>query len=321
MADNSSRLSEIFGNLNNISSLLNKNVLNDAKKAEITTLLEGLNQNIQSAMEDIPSDELENDKVPVPSSNTGFLFGKCETCLLIGPFDCYKVFTLFNNFRDRKPFDLSDGQKIYLTFKQYNRELVIEEYLDTTTYVDKANGQVLFKITKKQANDLISNFTSRRFYITRKYQYYDYAADSTTYSDEELLYEGRWGIDGEEKLTQYTALIQDLTDKLASKDAIIAGLEQESSALLNQLTQYAEDYNQLKSAHDQLESDYDNLCNKIEEIAPGFIDAATGETNVGQLIDSKSLLIDYSNSQKETMEYYDGLVEDLKNQLENSQMT
>ena len=52
---------------------------------------------------------------------------------------------------------MSDGQKLYIVFRQGSREIRIPEY-STDTFnikIDKSKGQVLFKITKKQVEEII----------------------------------------------------------------------------------------------------------------------------------------------------------------------
>lgn len=325
------KLNGLYDYLEKISNIMKSSESNgeteNAYLHEIEDVLDTVYNNMYERLGSVSEMPLYEDGevsniVTLPSSTQGYVWGAGETCLLISPFDNYKVFTLMKDMATRTPIDLADGQKLYLVFKSYGKELRIPECTDTDAFVDKANGQVLFKITKKQSSDIISNYTSRTFYITRVYDIYNPSTDTTEQSDEEELYYGRWGINNEEKTSQYAALIDAMQHQLADKDVMIEDLETRLGEYVTNQTIDAEEYLKLKASYDQLESDYSDLCNKIEELAPGFIDAVSGnDPNVGELVDSKSILVNYSNSNKETIEYYDQMAEDLRKDLENTLQT
>ena len=98
--------------------------------------------------------------VSVKGNISNVVYGKGDVCLKINPFDNYRMFTLYEDWRsdDRKPIDISNGQKIYLVFKSKNKEIRIPEYdtVESGYSVDKVNGQVLFKISKKNAIDILA---------------------------------------------------------------------------------------------------------------------------------------------------------------------
>ena len=109
--------------------------------------------------------------VSVSGNTSSVVYGKGDICLKLNPFDNFRLFTLYEDWRsdDRKPIDLSNGQKIYLVFKSKKKEIRIPEYdeINSAYTVDKVNGQVLFKISKKNAIDILAMDT-RVFYITRQ---------------------------------------------------------------------------------------------------------------------------------------------------------
>ena len=57
--------------------------------------------------------------VSVSGNTSSVVYGKGDICLKLNPFDNFRLFTLYEDWRsdDRKPIDLSNGQKIYLVFK------------------------------------------------------------------------------------------------------------------------------------------------------------------------------------------------------------
>ena len=96
-----------------------------------------------------------------------------ELSLRISKFDSYRLFTLYENVKEGKVMNISGNQKYYLVFKSPNREIRIPEYDTKGDFeVDKVNGCILFKITKKNATDIINmkNSGDRIFYIVRVYE-------------------------------------------------------------------------------------------------------------------------------------------------------
>ena len=144
-------------------------------------------------------------------SNVGY--GKGDVCLKINPFDSYRLFTLYEDWRgdDRVPIDLSNNQKLYLVFKSNNKEIRIPEYntIDSNYIVDKVNGQVLFKISKKNAIDILA-MDEKKFYITRLYDTTDYTGDNVLSSDEEVLYNGVWKDESDNTVDNYTSQLKNL---------------------------------------------------------------------------------------------------------------
>ena len=52
--------------------------------------------------------------VSVSGNINGTIYGKGDICLKLNPFDNYRMFTLYEDWRseDRKPLDISNGQKM-----------------------------------------------------------------------------------------------------------------------------------------------------------------------------------------------------------------
>ena len=247
------------------------------------------------------------------SSSKFFRIG--ETCLLLDPFDNYRIFTLYKDEDKKIPMDISDGQTLYIIFKQGNKEIRIPEYESRGLYIDRINGQVLFKITKKQATDILG-FTNKTFYITRIYKTYDYASETELSSDEEVVYSGYWGDRNTTKTTNLASDISTLQYYLNRKDEVILGLENTIQSYITENVELSEQITSLNEQLESLQNKYDELCSELEQVAPGIVDAIIEDDNVinkGQLIDSKSLLIDYTNSNKSTQDYLDSLVDNLSN--------
>ena len=105
----------------------------------------------------------ENKLISVSGVVNDTIYAKGDTCLLINPFDTYHLFRIYNNWNtdSKSLFNLSDsGQKIFLIFKSNKTEIRIPEFDNSgSTYsVDRTNGEVLFKITKENANNILIPF-------------------------------------------------------------------------------------------------------------------------------------------------------------------
>ena len=121
-----------------------------------------------------------------------------ELALRISKFDSYRLFTLYENVRDRKVMDVSGNQKYYLVFKSPKKEIRIPEYNPKGFFeVDKVNGCILFKITKKNAEDILSMKTGgeRIFHIIRVFEETDDYGKVLSITDEVEVYNGKWGDD------------------------------------------------------------------------------------------------------------------------------
>ena len=137
--------------------------------------------------------------VTIKGNTSNVVYGKGDVCLKLNPFDNFRMFTLYEDWRsdDRIPIDLSNGQKLYLVFKSKKKEIRIPEYdlINTEYTVDKVNGQVLFKISKKNAIDILAMDT-RVFYITRQYDVTDYTGDIFVPAEGRMAYGGDYYLPG-----------------------------------------------------------------------------------------------------------------------------
>ena len=121
-----------------------------------------------------------------------------ELALRISRFDSYRLFTLYENVDQKKVMDVSGNQKYYLVFRSPNKEIRIPEYDPKGFFeVDKVNGCVLFKITKKNAEDILSMKTGgeKIFHIIRVYEETDPYGKVFNVTDEVEVYHGKWGDD------------------------------------------------------------------------------------------------------------------------------
>lgn len=200
------------------------------------------------------------------------IYGKGDVCLKLNPFDNYRMFTLYDNWKsdDRKPLDLSNGQKIYLIFKSKNKEIRIPEFntIDSSYTVDKVNGQVLFKINQKNAIDILAMDT-RTFYITRTYETYDSSGENVVSSDEEVMYTGLWKEEGTNTIENYTSQIKSLTGILEERNVQIKDLQESNVKLIEQNTNFASQLETLKDTNNQLLSQISELEKKVNEYESG----------------------------------------------------
>lgn len=208
----------------------------------------------------------------VNGNTTTVVYGKGDICLKLNPFDNYRMFTLYDNWKsdDRKPLDLSNGQKMYLIFRSKNKEIRIPEMdtIDTSYTVDKVNGQVLFKINQKNAVDILAMDT-RTFYITRTYETYDTSGEKVLSSDEEVMYTGLWKEEGTNTIENYTSQIKSLTDILEERNTQIKDLQESNAKLIEQNTNFATQLETLKDTNDQLSSQITELEKKVNEYESG----------------------------------------------------
>ena len=203
--------------------------------------------------------------ITVKGNTSSVVYGKGDICLKINPFDNFRLFTLYEDWRsdDRKPIDLSNGQKIYLVFRSKNKEIRIPEYdmIDSDYTVDKVNGQVLFKIPKKQAVDILS-LDNRVFYITRVYDVTDYTGEKILSSDEEVLYTGQWKDETSNTVDNYTSQLKNLMGIVEDRNKQIKDLQDANVKLMEQNANFA---TSLQEEYDNLLSYYNLIEAKLTE--------------------------------------------------------
>lgn len=210
--------------------------------------------------------------VSIKGNTSSVVYGKGDICLKLNPFDNFRLFTLYEDWRsdDRKPIDLSNGQKIYLVFRSKNKEIRIPEYdmIDNEYTVDKVNGQVLFKISKKQAIDILAMDT-RVFYITRVYDVSDFTGEKVLTSDEEVLYTGLWKDETSNTVDSYTAQIKNLMDIVNERNKQIKDLQESNVKLMEQNSDFASTITTLQEENEKLSSDISSLEAKLAEYEAG----------------------------------------------------
>jgi hypothetical protein len=210
--------------------------------------------------------------VSIEGNTSSVVYGKGDICLKINPFDNFRMFTLYSDWRsdDRKPIDLSNGQKIYLVFKSRNKEIRIPEYdlINSEYSVDKVNGQVLFKISKKNAIDILAMDT-RVFYITRLYDITDYTGEKVLSSDEEVLYTGQWKDESSNTIDNYTSQIKSLMSMLEDRNKQIKDLQEANIRLMEQNAELATSVEKLQGENDKMSADIMDLETKVNEYEGG----------------------------------------------------
>lgn len=243
------------------------------------------------------------------ASTSNVVYGSGDTCLTLSPFDSYKQFTLYDDWRNdnRKPLDLSNGQHIYLVFKSRKQEIRIPEFDTTNTSytVDKVNGQVLFKITQKNAVDILS-MNDNLFYVTRMYQITDSTGTIKSYSDEEVMFTGRWRSSSDESAAvATTAQVKQLSELLSERNETIKQLQQANAALIAQNVDYATQIDDLNKANAMLEQEITDLETQLSEYVGGveYTGEVIGEGTYTNIISQRQYTEEELKSALESLEY------------------
>ena len=268
----------------------------------------------------------ENNLISVSGTVNDTIYAKGDTCLLINPFDTYHLFRIYNNWNtdSKSLLNLSDsGQKIFLIFKSNKTEIRIPEFDNSgSTYsVDRTNGEVLFKITKENANNILA-MSSNTFYLTRLFEYYDGDGKLIYTSGEEVIFTGKWADESKWASSSLTAMIESLKKQLESANSQIYSLTRTVNEQKLRLESYIEENQSLQERVTTLESENEEMQRELSayESANEFTsvvisDNATyqyykGDTEVdskGNIISKKEFVKDMNESQ-------------LLQKLENSQL-
>lgn len=195
--------------------------------------------------------------------------GVGELALRISRFDSYRLFTLYENVNERKVMDVSGNQKYYLVFRSPNKEIRIPEYDPKGFFeVDKVNGCVLFKITKKNAEDILGLKTGgeKIFYIIRVYEETDSFGKVLSITDEVEVYHGKWGDD--EAFTTFTTenKVDYLEKALAEMASRYQNLYNTHEELQNAYNKEFKDKSDLESQLETMRAENDRLNTQINEI-------------------------------------------------------
>ena len=205
----------------------------------------------------------ENNLISVSGTVNDTIYAKGDTCLLINPFDTYHLFRIYNNWNtdSKSLLNLSDsGQKIFLIFKSNKTEIRIPEFDNSgSTYsVDRTNGEVLFKITKENANNILA-MSSNTFYLTRLFEYYDGDGKLIYTSGEEVIFTGKWADESRWTSSSLTATIESLKKQLESANSQINSLTRTVNEQRLQLESYIEENQVLQERNAALESENEDI--------------------------------------------------------------
>ena len=215
-----------------------------------------------------------------------------ELALRISRFDSYRLFTLYENVGEKKVMDVTGSQKYYLVFRSPKREIRIPEYDPKGFFeVDKANGCILFKITKKNAEDILGMKTAGEniFHIIRVYEETDGFGKVLSVTDEVEVYNGKWGDDEAFNSFSTENKVDFLTKALATQ-------VERNASLLNQLNELLEKYNSEVGKNDSLEKEIlalqaerDSLQLQLEEYIGNTYDGTLLSTDAKYVVLENSL--------------------------------
>lgn len=210
--------------------------------------------------------------VSVSGNTNNIVYGKGDICLRLNPFDNFRMFTLYENWKNdaRKPIDLSSGQKIYLVFKSNKKEIRIPEYdlINSNYNVDKVNGQVLFKISKKNAIDALA-MDSDTFYITRVYDIMDSSGKKVISSEEEVLYTGKFKDETSNTVDSYTAQLKNMMNILEERNEQIKKLQDSNIELIKKNTDLSTQLTEIQDEMQKVDTQMDALEAKLAKYESG----------------------------------------------------
>lgn len=232
-----------------------------------------------------------------------------ELALRISRYDSYRLFTLYEDVKERKVMNVSGDQKYYLVFRSPKKEIRIPEY-DTKGFfeVDKVNGCVLFKITKKNAEDILSMKTAgdKIFHIIRTFEERDAYGKVLNVTDEVEVYNGKWGDDYEFNTFSTENKVDLLTKSLAAQIDKNANILNEYNDLLAKYNSEVGKTSDLEKEIEELKAENNGLQLAISEY--------TGNTHDGTLLstDTKYIALeDTLNNVSFTDEQYKSAIDEL----------
>ena len=214
-----------------------------------------------------------------------------ELALRISKFDSYRLFTLYENTNERKVMDVSGDQKYYLVFKSPKKEIRIPEYEPNGYFeVDKVNGCILFKITKKNAEDILSLKTGgqRIFHIVRVFEERDSFGKVLSVTDEVEVYNGKWGDDAAFATFTTENKVDLLTKALAAQVDKNASLLNDYNDLLEKYNAEVKKTSDLEKEMEALRAERDSLQTQLNEYL--------GDTHEGTLLSTDTKYIAFENT-------------------------
>lgn len=227
----------------------------------------------------------------ITGDTTKGIKGVGELALRISKFDSYRLFTLYENVRERKVMDVSGDQKYYLVFRSPKKEIRIPEYDPKGFFeVDKVNGCVLFKITKKNAEDILSMKTAgeKIFHIVRVFEERDEFGKVLNVTDEVEVYNGKWGDDYAFSTYSTENKVDLLTKALAAQVDKNAKLMGEYNELLEQYNAEVSKSSDLEKELEAMRAERDSLQAQLNEY--------TGNTYDGTLLSTDTKYIAFENT-------------------------
>lgn len=214
-----------------------------------------------------------------------------ELALRISKFDSYRLFTLYENTIEKKVMDLSGDARYYLVFKSPKKEIRIPEYESNGFFeVDKVNGCVLFKISKKNAEDILSMKTAgeRVFHIIRVFEERDSYGRVLNITDEVEVYNGKWGDDLDFSAYSIENKIDLLTKALAAQ-------VDKNAKLLNDYNELLELYNKEVNKTTETEKEVETLRAENETLQTTLTEYL-GDTYDGTVLSTNTKYIALENN-------------------------
>lgn len=214
-----------------------------------------------------------------------------ELALRISKFDSYRLFTLYENVQERKVMDVSGDQKYYLVFKSPKKEIRIPEYDPKGFFeVDKVNGCILFKITKKNAEDILSMKTAgeKIFYIIRVFEERDAFGKVLSVTDEVEVYNGKWGDDSAFSSFTTENKVDLLTKSLAAQ-------VDKNATQLNEYKDLLERYNSEVNKASDLEKELEAMRAERDSLQM-LLNEYTGNTYDGTLLSTDTKYVAFENT-------------------------
>ena len=236
-----------------------------------------------------------------------------ELALRISKFDSYRLFTLYEDIRSRKLMDVSGDQRYYLVFKSPKKEIRIPEYDPKGFFqVDKVNGCILFKITKKNAEDILSMRTAGEniFHIIRVFEERDIFGKVINVTDEVEVYNGKWGDDYEFSTFSTANKIDLLTKALAAQVDKNANLLKEYSELLEKYNDEVVKTSEFEKEIEKLRVNIDSLNLQLNEY--------TGNTYDGTLLSTDTKYIAFENTMNNVSFTEEQLSEAIKESMKDN---
>lgn len=227
----------------------------------------------------------------IKGDNTKGIKSVGELSLRISKFDSYRLFTLYENVRERKLMDVSGNQKYYLVFKSPKKEIRIPEYDSKGFFeVDKANGCVLFKITKKNAEDILSMKTAgeKIFHIIRVFEETDSFGKVLNITDEVEVYHGKWGDDSDFNTFTTENKVDLLTKALAAQ-------VDKNAKLLTEYNDLLEQYNLETQKTSDLEKEIEVIRAERDELQI-LLNEYSGDTHDGIVLSTDTKYVAFENA-------------------------